>query len=146
MVCSNLCGHVHCVYLQIETEVGNCRPLSTIYSEIYDFACQEAVDGLVRMLQNQYETMLAESFDLGRMATGGHWGSVLCALSHSSSWLYVPPHTTSDRKHLWMIPTQTTRMSTTACISIPATYVYFKLSTFFHPLPLPSHVFPLIIG
>lgn len=30
----------------IETEVGNCRPLSTIYSEIYDFACQEAVDGL----------------------------------------------------------------------------------------------------
>lgn len=38
--------------LQIETEVGNCRPLSTIYSEIYDFACQEAVDGLVRMLQS----------------------------------------------------------------------------------------------
>lgn len=51
MVCSNLCGHVDCtcMYLQIETEIGNCRPLSTIYSEIYDFACQEAVDGLVRM-------------------------------------------------------------------------------------------------
>ena len=34
--------------LQIEMNVGQCRPLATIYSDAYEVACLEAVDGLVR--------------------------------------------------------------------------------------------------
>ena len=36
--------------LQIESEVGQCRPLATIYSSAYGVVCNEAVDGLVSPL------------------------------------------------------------------------------------------------
>ena len=39
--------HVYNMCPQIETDVGQCRPLTTIYLNAYDVVCNEAVDGLV---------------------------------------------------------------------------------------------------
>ena len=47
-VCMYICTRM---YSQIENDVGQCRPLFAIYTDAYDVACLEAVDGLVKLIQ-----------------------------------------------------------------------------------------------